>query len=323
MSGRAFDLKQRGIQGCIALFAFGALAASAGNDVVRTGNPAERGLTEDDFPRVQKLADGVYTYEALTGSPDDRYTANSLIVVSSAGVLVADGQGSPAETAGLVAAIARITEQPISHVVICSDHGDHTAGNSAFPATAAFIAHPNSKANLQRTANNPERAADAPPVVMPTLLVEESLSLTLGDTPIQILFLGRAHTGGDLFVWLPNEAILFTSEVFLNHMFSGYRSAYPSEWLDAMERAEKIGATTLLPGHGFIDDPEVLAEEWLAYKDHLRVVLDEVTRLHAAGRTVDEAIAEADFGIYAEWSGADFQGPIGVRRIYAELNGEL
>ena len=106
-------------------------------------------------------------------------------------------------------------------------------------------------------------------------------------------------------------------------MFSGYRSAYPTEWLQAIERAEDLNAGMLLPGHGFIDDPAVLAEEWLAYKDHLQVVLDEVTRLHSAGRTVDQAIAEADFGIYAEWSGANEQGPIGIRRIYAELNGEL
>lgn len=301
----------------------GTLPTLALSDVVRTASPADRGLTEDDFPRIRQLADGVYTYEALTGSPDDRYTTNSLMVVTGDGVLVADGQGSPAETAGLVSAIGRLSDQPITHVIICSDHGDHTAGNSAFPATAEFIAHPNSKENLERTASNPDRDANAPAVIMPTSLVSDSRSLTLGGTNIQILFFGRAHTGGDLFVWLPDKKILFTSEVFLNHMFSGYRSAYPTEWLQAMDRAEALGAEVLIPGHGFVDDPEVLNEEWYAYKDHLRVVLAEVKRLHAAGRPVEEAIEEADFGPYADWSGAASQGPIGVRRIYAELNGEL
>ena len=292
-------------------------------DVVRTASPAERGLTDEDFPRVQQLADYIYTYEALTGPPDDRYTTNTMFVVTDDGVLVADGQGSPEETADLVSEIGKITDKAITHVVICSDHGDHTSGNISFPQNAEFIAHPNSLLNLERSANNPQRDSDAPPIIMPTMLVNESHSLVLGDTSIQILFLGRAHTGGDLFVWLPDEKILFTTEVFLNHMFSGYRSAYPTEWLAAMDKAESLNAEFLIPGHGFVDDASILEEEWFAYKDHLQVVLDEVKRLHAAGLTVDEAIERADFGKYGDWSGADSQGPIGIRRIYAELNGEL
>ena len=297
--------------------------AIAAADVVRTASLAERGLAEEDFPRIQQLADGVYTYEALTGSADDRYTTNSMFVVTEAGVLVADGQGNPAETANLVSEIGTITDQPITHVVICSDHGDHTSGNSSFPRSAEFIAHPNSNRNLERIANDPDRDAAAPVVIMPTSLVEDSRSLTLGATSIRIMFLGRAHTGGDLFVWLPDQKILFTSEVFLNHMFSGYRSAFPTEWLEAMESAEELGAEILVPGHGFIDQPDILEQEWYAYKDHLTVVLEEVKRLHAAGLAVEEAIEQADFGQYADWSGAASQGPIGVRRIYAELNGEL
>jgi len=292
-------------------------------DVVRTASPAERGLTEEDFPRVQQLAENVYTYEALTGPPEDRYTTNTMFVVTDDGVLVADGQGSPEETADLVAEIGMITDKAITHVVICSDHGDHTAGNISFPQDAEFIAHPNSLVNLERSANNAQRDSDVPPIIMPTMLVSESLSLVLGNTSIQILFFGRAHTGGDLFVWLPEEKILFTTEVFLNHMFSGYRSAYPTEWLAAMDKAESLNAEVLIPGHGFVDDATVLEEEWVAYKDHLQVVLDEIKRLHAAGLTVDEAIGQADFGKYGDWSGADSQGPIGILRIYAELNGEL
>lgn len=301
------------------LLSHGAIA----QDVVRTADPVERGLSEADFPRVQRLASNVYTYEALTGSPDDRYTTNSMFVVTAEGVLVADGQGSPDETARLVAAIAEITPVPISHIVMGSDHGDHTSGNSAFPDSATFIAHPNLLANLRRTASNPDRDAKSPPVVLPDRLVEEREVLRLGDTEIQILFLGRAHTGGDLLVYLPDAKILFTSEIFLNHMFSGYRSAYPSEWLAVMDEAEKLDVEIYIPGHGFIDDPKILEQEWHDYKAHMRVVLDEVKRLHAAGKSVDEPIEQADFGRFAEWSGADFQGPIGIRRIYDELNGEL
>ena len=117
---------------CLSLAMIGC-QAETGETIVRTGDPYVRGFTDEDFPRVQKLADRVYSYEQLRSAGEEKFTTVSLFVVTSAGVLVADGQGNPAETQRLVDAIAGITDQPITHVVICSDHGDHTAGNAAFP----------------------------------------------------------------------------------------------------------------------------------------------------------------------------------------------
>jgi len=284
-------------------------------DVRRTSNPADRGLTEADFPRVKMLAEDVYTYEALTGPEDDRYTTNTMFVVTSDGVLVADGQGSPEDTAALVETIGEITDQPVSHVIICSDHGDHTNGNAMFPESATFIAHRNSLPALERAAESGG--------VLPDTVIDDRLDVELGGKSIEIMFLGRAHTGGDLFVHLPDEKILFTTEVFLNHMFSGFRSAYTRDWIDAINKAEALNPDIYIPGHGFIDDADVLREEWIANKAHIEYVYAEVSRLHASGASIDEAIANANWGDYSNWSGADFQGRIAIRRIYAELNGEL
>src|SRR6185295_11008679 len=104
----------------------------------RTADPRERGYRDSDFPRVQKIASGVYTYEAVVGSPAERYTTNSMFVVTNDGVLVADGQGSPDAVKLMLAEIAKITPQPVKVVVMCSDHGDHTNGNSAFPPGTEF-----------------------------------------------------------------------------------------------------------------------------------------------------------------------------------------
>src|SRR5512134_2596606 len=65
---------------------------------VRTANPAARGLTDADFPRVKRLADCVYTYEQLRSAGDQRFTTLSLFLTKDEGVLVADGQGSVAAT---------------------------------------------------------------------------------------------------------------------------------------------------------------------------------------------------------------------------------
>src|SRR5438876_10025914 len=102
------------------------LAAGAAQQVVRTADPVKRGLEESDFPRTVKVADNIYTYEDFHAGPE-KFTTTDLFVVTTDGVLVADGQGSPAATKGLIDAIRHVTDKPLKYVVICSDHGDHTA----------------------------------------------------------------------------------------------------------------------------------------------------------------------------------------------------
>jgi glyoxylase-like metal-dependent hydrolase (beta-lactamase superfamily II) len=289
-------------------------------DVVRTASPAARGLGEADFPRVQRLAENVYSYEALRSAGEERFTTVSLFVVTPQGVLVADGQGNPAETQRMVEKIAEITPQPITHVVICSDHGDHTGGNSAFPRTATFLAHPTSKAVLERPSG---RAGAAAPAHPPIQAVPDRHVLNLGGTEIHLLFLGRAHTGGDLSVYLPAQKVLFMSEAYLNRVFPAMRSAYPTEWVAAIERAQAMDVDVYVPGHGFVESPRVLEEELETYRRAMLQVIAEARRLHAAGRTADQAVAEARFGALEGWTLHSSQAAIAIRRVYAELNREL
>lgn len=301
---------------CLSIF-------GCGSDVVRTANPAARGLTDADFPRVQRLADGVYSYEQLRSAGGERFTTVSLFVVTSEGVLVADGQGSPEETQRLVNTIAGITDQPITHVVICSDHGDHTAGNVAFPASAVYLAHPSSAAALAASAASPSRAGNAPQIVLPTELVESERVLQLGGKEIRVLFLGRAHTGGDLVVYLPGEKVLFMSETFLNRVFPAMRSAYPSEWVAMIAKAQAMDVDRYVPGHGFVDSPAILREELETYRRAVEQVIAEARRLHHLGLSAEQAAAQARFGDLETWSLRSSQGTRAIQRVYLELNGGL
>lgn len=281
----------------------------------RTANPADRGLTDADFPRVQQIAPHVYTYEQLRSAGAERFTTVSLFVVTSAGVLLADGQGSVEETTRLVDTIRKITPTPITHIIIGSDHGDHTAGNAALPRDAITYAHPTSIAVLSRGGSS-----TFPQTLTP---VADRTVLTLGGTSIEILFLGRAHTGGDLSVYLPREKVLFMSEAYLHRVFPAMRSAYPTEWVRAIERAQAMDVVTFVPGHGFVDPADRLKEELEIFRRALVTVLTEGRRLHAAGVPIDEAVARARFGDLETWSLKQSQAATAIRRVYAELNGQL
>jgi glyoxylase-like metal-dependent hydrolase (beta-lactamase superfamily II) len=302
-----------------------ALCAAGGAPIqaqtpIRTGDITVRGLTAADFPRVTRLAENVYAYEQL--DPTKRtVTANNLIVVTTDGVLIAEGQGTTANVTRLVADVATITPQPIKYVVVGSEHGDHTGGDAAFPATATFIAHPFSQAHLERQAQN--RRPNQSKVVVPTETVDAKRTLTLGSTEIQILFLGRAHTGGDLEVYLPREKILFMSEVFLNRIFPSMANAYPTEWLETLKRAEQMDVALFVPAHGFVDSAAVLKEEERNYRLALEQILAEGKRLHDAKVPIENATASANFGVYDNWTRAANNAYAALKRVYMELDGEL
>ena len=288
--------------------------------LARTADPFARGWTREDFPRVQEIAPDVYTYEQLRSAGEELFTTVSLFVVTSDGVLVADGQGSVEETQRMIDHIRGVTDQPITHVVVSSDHGDHTAGNSAFPDGATVWAHPTSDATLRAAA---QASSNGPGVPLPTRLVEDRQVLELGGRTIELVFLGRAHTGGDLTVYLPDEKVLFMSEAYLHRVFPAMRSAYPSEWVAMIERAQAMDVDTYVPGHGFVDPPEVLEAELEVYRQALRTVIAEATRLHEAGVPLEQAVEQATFGDLESWSLRSSQGSRSVQQVYAELDGEL
>lgn len=300
-----------------------AAGSSSARQVVRTADPAKRGLKETDFPRIQKLAPNVYSYEQLRSAGEEKFTTVSLFVVTTDGVLVADGQGSVPETRRMVEEIGKITPQPITHVIVCSDHGDHTAGNGAFPTGATFYAHPTSKAVLEASVGRSGRGGNNLPVPVPSRVVQEKTVLQLGGTEIQLLFLGRAHTGGDLSVFLPKERILFMSEAYLNRVFPAMRSAFPSEWVAVIEKAQKMPVDVYVPGHGFVESPAMLKEELETYRKALVQVIAEAKRLHAAKVDVEAATTQANFGDLEAWTLRKGQGAVAIRRVYLELDGKL
>ncbi len=300
-------------------FLFIALGIGA-QDVVRTADPIKRGLKESDFPRTIKVAENVYTYEDFHPGAE-KFTTTNMFVVTSDGVFLADAQTSVTTTRGLVQAIAKVTSQPIKDVVICSDHGDHTGGNAALPPGVTFFIHPNSKAILDKQAERAKEGSWKLPA--DAQLVSDKKVIHMGGEEFQILFLGRAHTGGDLSVYLPKQKILFLSETFLNRVFPAMRSAYPSEWLHALDRAEKMDVNLYIPGHGFTEKPDVAKQELQEYHKALKAVIDEATRLYKAGVPVEDAVKQANWGEYGSWTLASSQGPIAVRKVYEELSGKL
>jgi len=126
--------------------------------------------------------------------------------------------------------------------------------------------------------------------VPPNLTVGSRLVLHGGGREVQLFFPGKAHTDGDLVVWLPKERVLVTGDLLqptLPYMGDGYLNA----WADVLDSLRALEPAVVLPGHGAaFRDLAVLDRQ----RDYFRAVWSQVAALRAQGKTVEEASAALD-----------------------------
>ena len=92
---------------------------------------------------------------------------------------------------------------------------------------------------------------------LPTVTFETSLRLLKTDREIHLRYLGRAHTAGDLFVYLPKEKVVVTGDAVIEWSpFMG--EGYPLDWVPTLKRLEQLDFTHMIMGHG-----QVAGKDWL------------------------------------------------------------
>ena len=88
-------------------------------------------------------------------------------------------------------------------------------------------------------------------IVLPTITLADRLTLHRGNRVIDIRYLGRGHTSGDLVVHLPKEGILISGDLVIWPVpYVGDPQSHPGEWGATLEKLMGLNATTVVPGHG-------------------------------------------------------------------------
>jgi glyoxylase-like metal-dependent hydrolase (beta-lactamase superfamily II) len=122
-------------------------------------------------------------------------------------------------------------------------------------------------------------------VTLPTMTFDRSLILRRGSRTVEILWLGRAHTDGDVFVFLPNEKVLVTGDAL--HGWTPFMGdSYPYEWIKTLDAAEKLDFNLVLGGHGDVMHGKLRFELW---KQYFQDLMDRTAAAYAEGATLDQA----------------------------------
>jgi cyclase len=88
-------------------------------------------------------------------------------------------------------------------------------------------------------------------IVLPTITVDERLTLHRGERVIDIRYLGRGHTSGDIVVHLPKEGIVIAGDLVIWPVpYVGNPQSHPGDWAVTLENLRRLNASTIVPGHG-------------------------------------------------------------------------
>ena len=169
--------------------------------------------------------------------------------------------------------------------------------------------------DAQKILNDMKAIQPAPPNVT----YATKMTLHKGSREIQILFLGRGHTGGDTVVYLPKEKIVATGDL-MESQVAYMGDAYFDEWIATLGALKKLDFKLDLPGHGHpFSDKELIT----AFQGYLKDVIAKVADLRKQGVSPDDAAKRVDLTAYQKFFpnitgvGAD---PRGVRRIFAWMD---
>jgi glyoxylase-like metal-dependent hydrolase (beta-lactamase superfamily II) len=157
-------------------------------------------------------------------------------------------------------------------------------------------------------------------LVPPNVTLKTEMTLFRGGREIQLRFLGRGHTGGDVVVFLPREKIVITGD-FLTAGMSNLSDSYPDEWARSLEALKSLDFTTVLPGHGDAFTDRAKIDYYQAY---LRDAWDQAGRLKQQGVSAEEAARRIDMSKHKEHFAPNANltvALLGVQRIYELLDG--
>jgi glyoxylase-like metal-dependent hydrolase (beta-lactamase superfamily II) len=264
---------------------------------------------------LRQIIPGHYVYSSAT--------YNSGIIVTNDGVVVLDALNTEAVARAQREAIANTIKQPVRVLVSSTFHDNYSKGNIAY-ADVLKIGTEDYRTDLLALMQRQKVPAEEQAARLPDQTFRDRLTLYRGGKEIQILFVGRAHTRGDSIIFVPQDRIVYLSELYFADQFLFINDGYGVDWLRALDAVEALGADIFVPGHGPVPaDPKETRQGLRRFRQMLVDVRDAVQKEVARGATEEQAVAAIKWPQYEKLQGYDAQREIAVRRLYQQLTGKL
>ena len=275
-------------------------------------------VAPDVYVVVGDLAGQTYENEGLN--------SNLGFVVSDAGVLVINSGPSARAARALHAAIRKITAQPVQWVVNVNSQNHYWHGNGYFKSQGATILASKEADRVMRETVAAQfdsnktllkEKADGTVPTYPTELVADQRELKLGKTTAQLLYVGPAHTPGDMAVWLPQQKILFSGDiVYTERLLAVTPIGNSTHWVKAFDKLMALNPKVIVPGHGRPTTVEIARRDT---RDYLSLLLTDGKRILDGGGALQDAVEKVDQSRFRSLVNFDLLARRNMNQVFQEI----
>ena len=228
--------------------------------------------------KPQKVAENVWCFFGAIEKPTKENAgnmANNCYIKTKDGYLVMDTGPSYQFAKQAYEAMQKIEDLPVKYVVNSHEHDDHWLGNDfykkKFGATLMGPASINTnykEGDKTRMYNVlPKNAIEGTHIIDLDKVVKKKETLTFGGEKFDIIPMDiKAHTGDDVFIYMPERKVLFAGDLVMNGRITSGRHGSVMGQLKALAMMQKLDWKILVPGHGVITDAKAMNEANLYFK---------------------------------------------------------
>lgn len=253
--------------------------------------------------QISKVSDSVY---AAIAQPNGKAASNAFFVVTDYEVVVAGAHFIPEGIKEILSNIARITPLPVKQIILTHHHKGLNYLDFDLPEKSEIIV----SVNLWQTLKGESRAFKNS-----TIVFENALTLNKGKTSLILMSTGPGHSSGDIVVYLPNERILFASDLLFNDTVGFMGEASIHEWGESLDLMEKLAPSIVIPGVGSVSDSGAIER----FRKFYRAFMTEVIRNVEKGNTLSRAKKEFALPQYKFLPGFDAFFDVNFERAYKQL----
>ena len=283
----------------------------------------------------QQVAPNIYFFQGKAGvaSQENRgFNSNAGFVVTSDGVVVIDALGTPILGDAMIAAIRKITMQPIKRVVVTHYHADHFYGLQAFKKIGAEIwAHRSARDYLEGgegAARLEQRRKDLSPwvdrdtrLISPDVWLDADRIFTLGGIRFEIVHLGPAHAPDDIIIIVGSSGVIFTGDILFTGRIPFVGDADSKRWLETFSKLLAKKPRVMVTGHGAPSrDP---AKDLMLTRGYLIFLRERMGKAVDDFVPFDEAYAKTDWSHFANVPAFEAANRINAYGTYLLMEKEL
>ena len=281
---------------------------------------------------VQRVTDNAFALVGPLGNRTPGNLGNNATygaVVTSEGVILIDSGGTYKGAQRLHETIRTITAKPI-RIVINTNSQDHRwLGNDYFRRQGArIIAHrktvEDQKARLENLLSRlattvGESGLEGTEAAYADEVFENKYDVVLGKTKLELHYAGQAHTPADVFVWLPEDRLMFSGDiVYVERMLSVGSYSHSGSWIKAFEAMADFEPERIVPGHGHVTTLDLARKDTDSYLRFLREAVAEF--MDGGGDIAD--IGQLDQSAFSYLLNFEFLKGRNAQQVYEELEWE-